>query len=492
MGQATQSQKILILAANSNGLRLDQEIRDIGDSIRRGIRGKQFQVATRQAVRPKDIRRAIAEERPQIVHFCGHGTVDGSLILEDDSGQRKLVKPEGLAALFELHSAYIDCVLINACYSEKSAEAISQYINYVIGMNQAVNDQTAIKFAEGFYDALGYAIENNQEEFQRAFKEGIIATILEDLPGSSIPVLKKKVTVIKKDSCCPTEASNIERESITTSLKYFYYISKSKMEMLFPQFNLLSNGNVVSDILNLSNVLSIHGLIEDSFQQLSLKTSSFYHYSGVVKQGLFSTNYFYNLDTTYLLWTIFENSLILMFGSPRNILGNEFAWKGVDIAPTSQQFLHLSIFLDNIIETNDSWSQNLNEEYGYSSMLKRPHFDSQPRKIISENKRLQSRLWYDRGYLSVAYLATKKNKKATGAGLLCFQLLKDLPDSNIDTIFKIFSHYELSDKDSQLLKEIYRTEFSSNQDIIERDQAIVYNWNLKNVYIGSPLYVSIA
>ncbi|MBR8834998.1 MAG: CHAT domain-containing protein [Stigonema ocellatum SAG 48.90 = DSM 106950] len=169
---------MLILAANPNGLRLDQEIRDIEDSIRQGIRREQFQVVTRQAVRPKDIRRAIAEEKPQIVHFCGHGTVDGSLVLEDDSGQIKPVKPEGLAALFELHSAYVDCVLMNACYSEKSAEAISQYINYVIGMNQAVNDKTAIKFAEGFYDALGYSIQNNQEEFQRAFKEGIIAILL--------------------------------------------------------------------------------------------------------------------------------------------------------------------------------------------------------------------------------------------------------------------------------------------------------------------------
>ncbi|MDZ8141125.1 MAG: CHAT domain-containing protein [Nostoc sp. DedQUE04] len=200
MNSNTQPRKILILAANPSGLRLDQEIREIEDAIQRAIRRDHFQIVTRQAVRPKDIRRSIAEERPEIVHFCGHGTEDGSLILEDDGGQRKLVKPEGLAALFELHADYVDCVLINACHSEKPAEAISQHINYVIGMNQAVNDKTAIKFAEGFYDALGYDAQDNKEEFQRAFNEGIVAIKLEGLPGASIPVIKKnKEEIIKAD-----------------------------------------------------------------------------------------------------------------------------------------------------------------------------------------------------------------------------------------------------------------------------------------------------
>lgn len=193
----SQTRKILILAANPSGLRLDREIREIEEAIRRAIKREEFQIVTRQAVRPKDIRRAIAEEKPQIVHFCGHGTTDGKLILEDDGGQQKSVTPEGLAALFELHADYVDCVLLNACHSEKAAETISQHINYVIGMNQAVKDKTAIKFAEGFYDALGYEIPNNQDFFQRAFNEGIMAIELENLPGSLIPVIKKKLRQLK-------------------------------------------------------------------------------------------------------------------------------------------------------------------------------------------------------------------------------------------------------------------------------------------------------
>ena len=80
---------------------------------------------------------------------------DGSLVLEDDGGNHKPLSPTGIAALFKLHTDYVKCVLLNACYSSKPAKAISKHINYVIGMNQPIEDRAAIEFAVGFYDALG-------------------------------------------------------------------------------------------------------------------------------------------------------------------------------------------------------------------------------------------------------------------------------------------------------------------------------------------------
>lgn len=76
-------QKILVLSALPGRLRLDQEIREIESAIKRGIKRDLFEIKIRTAVRSQDIRRALAEERPQIVHFCGHGLEDGSLVLED-------------------------------------------------------------------------------------------------------------------------------------------------------------------------------------------------------------------------------------------------------------------------------------------------------------------------------------------------------------------------------------------------------------------------
>jgi hypothetical protein len=185
-------QKILILAAIPNGLRLDKEIREIEDAIRRSRGRNKFEIREQQAVRPKDIRRAIAEEKPQIIHFCGHGSADGSLILEDEAGELKPVTPDGLAELFKINANYVNCVLLNVCHSEKLVEAISQYINYVIGMNQAVKDRTTMEFAIGFYDALGYDNPDTEDKFQRAFQEGILAIKLAGLPGDGIPFIKKK------------------------------------------------------------------------------------------------------------------------------------------------------------------------------------------------------------------------------------------------------------------------------------------------------------
>lgn len=190
-GYPKQTRKILILAAIPHDLRLDKEIREIEEAIRRALHWKQFEIKIRTAIRPKDIRRALAEERPSIVHFCGHGTENGSLVLEDDGGEQKLVAAEGLAELFKLHSNYVNCVLLNTCYSETAALEISQHINYAIGMNQPISDRTAIVFAQGFYDGLGYENSDSEDIFKRAFDEGLVAIQMEELSSGSIPVLKK-------------------------------------------------------------------------------------------------------------------------------------------------------------------------------------------------------------------------------------------------------------------------------------------------------------
>jgi hypothetical protein len=188
-GNIATSRKILILTAVPDGLRLDKEIRSIEDAIRRAIKRDVFEIRLRTAVRPQDIRRALAEEQPYIVHFCGHGTSDGCLVLEDDSGNHKPVSPQGLAALFKLHREYVNCVVLNACYSETPAYEISQHVNYAIGMNQPIGDKAAIVFAVGFYDGLGYDSENT---VARAYEEGLVAIQMEDLASGSIPVLKRK------------------------------------------------------------------------------------------------------------------------------------------------------------------------------------------------------------------------------------------------------------------------------------------------------------
>jgi hypothetical protein len=183
--------KILILTANpsntgSEPLGLDAEVRRIEEAFRRSRYRDRFQVVTQLATRTIDLRRSLLDHHPQIVHFSGHGTGEQGLVLENDAGKMKLVGTEALAELFGIfETGQIECVLLNACYSEVQATAIHQYVDCVIGMNQPIGDVAAVQFAEGFYDALGAG-----SPYDKAFKVGCSAIALEGSAEYSKPVLK--------------------------------------------------------------------------------------------------------------------------------------------------------------------------------------------------------------------------------------------------------------------------------------------------------------
>ncbi len=70
---------ILLLAANprnTSQLRLDEEVREIDEGLRRANKREQFKLEQKWAVRQRDFYRAILDTQPQIVHFCGHGAGD--------------------------------------------------------------------------------------------------------------------------------------------------------------------------------------------------------------------------------------------------------------------------------------------------------------------------------------------------------------------------------------------------------------------------------
>jgi formylglycine-generating enzyme required for sulfatase activity len=183
--------KILVLSANPKGtkpLRLDEEIREIKQGLQLAIKRDRFVIESAEAVRYRDIHRSILNCEPQIVHFSGHGAGEPGLLFEDNTGKHKLVDAEALAGLFELFADQVECVLLNACYSEIQAQAIAQHIDYVIGMSDEIGDQAAIEFAVGFYDALG---AGRNVEF--AYKLGCNTILMAGIPEHLTPQLLKKV-----------------------------------------------------------------------------------------------------------------------------------------------------------------------------------------------------------------------------------------------------------------------------------------------------------
>ncbi|MDF5718691.1 MAG: pentapeptide repeat-containing protein [Rhizonema sp. NSF051] len=181
---------ILILASNPKttpSLRLNEEVREIEAGLRRAKKRELFNIRQRQAVRVPDVYEALLDLKPQFVHFIGHGSGENGLVLEDETGNERLVTTVALANLFKLFANDIECVVLNACYSEVQAQALAEHIPYVVGMNKAIADQAAIKFATGFYSAIA-----SGESVEFAYKLGCNVIQLEGIAEHLTPVLKKR------------------------------------------------------------------------------------------------------------------------------------------------------------------------------------------------------------------------------------------------------------------------------------------------------------
>lgn len=149
---------ILFLAANpvdTPRARLGEEARDIREGLERSAQRERFVLKERWATNVRNISRALLEVKPNIVHFSGRSAGVEGLVLEDNAGSVHTFKADALADLFSLFSSCVECVVLNACYSQVQAEEISKHIPYVIGMNSAVDDKSAVDFAVGLYDAIG-------------------------------------------------------------------------------------------------------------------------------------------------------------------------------------------------------------------------------------------------------------------------------------------------------------------------------------------------
>ena len=182
--------KVLILTANPTNtapLRLSDEVREIKASWERSPQRDRFEIIVEEAIHSQDLRRTVLNHKPQILHFSGHGGGEQGLVLLDKNEQALMVPPEALTRFFKALQDifHLDCVVLNACYSEVQANGIFPYVDFVVGMNREVGDRAARQFAIGFYDTIFAG-----EKIESAFALGCNAIELENIPEHLTPVLK--------------------------------------------------------------------------------------------------------------------------------------------------------------------------------------------------------------------------------------------------------------------------------------------------------------
>ena len=172
--------KILFLTANpedSSRLKLDKEAREIERRIMLTQKKDQFLLVKKGAVRTSDIQLYLNQEKPDIVHFSGHGSEEG-IVLEDENDNSVQVSIEALERVFQTLKDNVRIVVLNACFSLEQAKAINKNVDFVIGMSDSISDDAAIAFSYGFYTALAL-----RRSIRNAYDQGINEILLSNLKG---------------------------------------------------------------------------------------------------------------------------------------------------------------------------------------------------------------------------------------------------------------------------------------------------------------------
>jgi hypothetical protein len=224
--------RTLFVAANPQGttqLALDQEIRQITRKIRLSDGRDVLEVISVWAVEPSDLLQYLNQYKPQIVHFSGHGTTAGEIILVNKMGAAKPVSAQALKSLFSTMKDNIQLVVLNACYSRIQGTAIKEVIDFVIGMNAAIGDEAAIVFAAALYSALGF-----NRTIAESFDQAKTALLLEGIREENTPELlvRSGATPAARLGASAQSASNfgflntIDRGSLRTALSIGWQLAR--------------------------------------------------------------------------------------------------------------------------------------------------------------------------------------------------------------------------------------------------------------------------
>nr|WP_249806881.1 CHAT domain-containing protein [Bradyrhizobium sp. 62] len=146
--------RILVITANPRGennqaIRLDKEIAEIRQRVKIGTARDRIHIETLQAATIDNLRVDLLSNNYDIIHFAGHADGDG-LELLGPSGVQNL-SFDAFGKMLKDQKT-LKCVVINACSAMQGLR--TAFAPLVIGMIDDIDDEAALVFAKGFYDAI--------------------------------------------------------------------------------------------------------------------------------------------------------------------------------------------------------------------------------------------------------------------------------------------------------------------------------------------------
>jgi hypothetical protein len=277
-------------------------------------------------------------------------------------------------------------------------------------------------------------------------------------------------------------------------VNYFYYISKSKVDMLLPQvepgwkkslkklvgsvtfkgvkidteLTQAADKDLISKLMYLDKRMREHNEIVSLADNAKPHTGVFLDYIGAWRHGL----YYFDKDggptfCIYMLWRKHLDSLLLLVGSAGNILGENIVKQGTFIPGTSGAAHYIMDFIREHLSTDEP----------VATALVYPDTSSYYDSYLAENDQLVDVVPEARFRLPVDRLhewgsrrfTPQANDKATRIVKFCYSELRNLEKAEINSVFRLVNSFEIPEG---------------------KEESKQYS-GIKQVYIGSPLYTSI-
>lgn len=142
---------------------------DLADEMRElmnGLQGQKVQLMPIPAAQRMDVKMAVTSTPVKILHFCGHATKEEGIILRDEVGHEDPVKLDTLLAKADR----IKLVVLNACNTQSSADAIRESVDAVIFTTRELKDDAGKLMTRVLYSEL-----RSGKSIDEAFKAGALA-----------------------------------------------------------------------------------------------------------------------------------------------------------------------------------------------------------------------------------------------------------------------------------------------------------------------------
>lgn len=144
--------RLLVCSANPDrDLDLESECQAIMDLTCSSTMRDRISVKSLLSATPDSFIREIRAFRPNIVHFCGHGSTNG-IFMRGDGETVHEVSATSLSNSLALRG--VELVVLNSCFSGIYGDVLLSAVSSVVGTSAEVGDDAAKRFVKAFYRTL--------------------------------------------------------------------------------------------------------------------------------------------------------------------------------------------------------------------------------------------------------------------------------------------------------------------------------------------------